>query len=51
MNVEHLKYIIEVAKQGSLREASKKLHISQSAISQSITNVEKELGVKILKRS
>ena len=51
MNIDQLEYVIEVAKSGSLTDASKKLHISQSAISQSITNLENELGVKILQRS
>jgi len=51
MNFEQLKYIVEVAKAGSLSSASKKLFITQSAISQSITNLEAELGVKIFIRS
>lgn len=51
MNFEQLAYIVEVAKSGSLSHASEKLHISQSAISQAITNLEKELGVKIFNRS
>ncbi|MGG0670726.1 LysR family transcriptional regulator [Sporosarcina koreensis] len=51
MKIEQLEYVIEVAKSGSLTEASKKLHISQSALSQSITNLEVELSVKILQRS
>lgn len=40
-----------MAKTGSLSVASQKLHVTQSAISQSITNLETELGVKIFKRS
>ena len=51
MNIDQLEYVIEVAKSGSLTDASKRLHISQSALSQSITNLENELGVKILQRS
>ncbi|MGY0692723.1 LysR family transcriptional regulator [Virgibacillus sp. FSP13] len=51
MNIEQLKYIAEVAKLGSLSVASQQLHITQSAISQSITNLEAELGVKIFNRS
>jgi DNA-binding transcriptional LysR family regulator len=51
INLEQLEYIVEVAKTGSLSVASQKLHITQSAISQSITNLETELGVKIFRRS
>ncbi|MEN1966695.1 LysR family transcriptional regulator [Lentibacillus sp. N15] len=51
MNIEQLKYIVEVAKVGSLSIASEKLHITQSAISQSISHLEGELNVKIFNRS
>lgn len=51
MNIEQLNYIVGVAKLGSLTVASEKLHITQSAISQSITNLETELGVKLFNRS
>lgn len=51
MNIEQLLYIVEVAKYSSLSIAAQNLHVTQSTISQSITNFEKELGIKILKRS
>lgn len=51
MNIEQLKYIVAVAKAGSISEASQRLFVTQSAISQSITNLEKELGIKIFTRS
>ncbi|QKY68743.1 LysR family transcriptional regulator [Lentibacillus sp. CBA3610] len=51
MKIEQLEYIVEVAKLGSLSLTSRKLHITQSAISQAITSLEEELGVKIFKRS
>lgn len=51
MNIEQLQYIVEVAKYSSLTIAAQNLHVTQSNISQSITNLEKELGIKILKRS
>lgn len=51
MNLEQLTYIVEVAEAGSLADASEKIHVTQSAISQSITNLEKKLGVKIFHRS
>lgn len=51
MNIEQFLYIVEVAKYNSLSIAAQNLHVTQSTISQSITNLENELGLKILKRS
>ena len=51
MNIEQLEYIVEIAKLGSIMAVSQKVHVSQSAISQSIANLEAELGVKIFTRS
>jgi DNA-binding transcriptional LysR family regulator len=51
MNIEQLLYMVEVAKYSSLSIAAQNLHVTQSTISQSITNFEKELGIKVLKRS
>ncbi|WP_416826238.1 LysR family transcriptional regulator [Ectobacillus polymachus] len=51
MNFEHLQYIAEVAKHNSLSIAAQNLHVTQSGISQSITSLEKELGLKIFNRS
>jgi DNA-binding transcriptional LysR family regulator len=51
MNIEQLHYIIEVAKTKSLLSAANNLHVSQSAISQSISNLEAELGIKLFNRS
>lgn len=51
MNIEKLEYLGEIAKTGSISIASQNLHVSQSGISQSIANLEAELGIKIFKRS
>lgn len=51
MNLSQLEYIIEVAKVGNISIASQNLFVSQAGISQSITNLEEDLGVKIFKRS
>ncbi|MGE7767047.1 LysR family transcriptional regulator [Peribacillus sp. NPDC096540] len=51
MNFEQLLYIVEVAKHNSLSIAAQNLHVTQSGISQSITSLEKELGIKVLHRS
>lgn len=50
MHIEQLEYIVKVAESGSISIAAEKLHVSQSGISQSITKLEDELGVKIFKR-
>lgn len=51
MNIDRIRYILEVAKLGSITHAAQNLHITQSALSQAITSVENELGVKIFNRS
>jgi DNA-binding transcriptional LysR family regulator len=51
MNIEQMKYIIEVAKESSITKAAEKLHVSASAISQSISHLENELGISIFIRS
>ncbi|RKN85918.1 LysR family transcriptional regulator [Paenibacillus ginsengarvi] len=51
MNIEQLAYIVEVARVKSLSAASISLHVTQSAISQAITGLEKELGIKLFHRS
>ena len=51
MNYEKLRYIVEVATSGSIKQASKNLYVTESAISQSISSIEKEIGVKIFTRS
>jgi DNA-binding transcriptional LysR family regulator len=51
MNIEQFEYIIKVAEMRSISNASESLHISQAGISMAITSLEKELGIKIFKRS
>lgn len=51
MNISQLTYIVEVAKAKSLANASKTLHVSQSALSQAITHLESELNIQIFTRS
>ncbi|MEH6996239.1 LysR family transcriptional regulator [Neobacillus drentensis] len=50
MNPVHLEFIVEVAKTGSISIASQNLNVTQSGISQAITNIESELGFKIFDR-
>lgn len=51
MNIEQMKYIVEVAKEKSLTKAAEKLHVSASAISQSLSHLENEMGITIFNRS
>ena len=51
MNFEQMEYIVEVAKEISITKAAEKLFISPSGMSQSITQLENELGIKIFNRS
>lgn len=50
MRIEQLEYIAAVTQHGSLRRASEKLHISQPALSEGVTRLERELGVTLLDR-
>lgn len=51
MRLEQLEYFIEVVKCQSINKAAKNLFISQPNLSQSIGNLEKEIGSLLLKRS
>ncbi|WLR58263.1 LysR family transcriptional regulator [Guptibacillus hwajinpoensis] len=46
-----MEYIVTVANTGSLSKAAKELHVSLSAISQSISKVENEIGLKVFVRN
>lgn len=51
MNIEQLKYIVEISHSSSLKTAATKLNISLPALSQSVTKLEKELNIEIFHRS
>ena len=51
MNITQIKYVLEVAGASSMREASKKLYVSQPALSSSIRELEEELGILLFERS
>ena len=51
MELRHLRYFIAVAKNLNFSEASRRLHVAQPAISQTILDLEDELGVKLLSRT
>jgi len=51
MELRHLRYFIAVASNLNFSEASRRLHVAQPAISQTILDLENELGVKLLLRT
>ena len=50
MRIEQLEYLAAVTTHGSLRRASEAMHISQPALSEAVTKLEKELGTTLLDR-
>lgn len=50
MRIEQLEYVAAVTQHGSLRRASEHLHISQPALSEAVSKLERELGVTLLDR-
>lgn len=50
MRTEQLEYIAAVTRLGSLRRAAEELRLSQPALSETVRNLESELGVDLLER-
>ena len=51
MNSLVLKYILTIAEEKNMTRAAERLYISQPSLSQSLKNLEKELGVDLFERS
>lgn len=51
MELRHLRYFTAVVQWKGYREASRRLHVSQPAISRTIANLEDELGLKLFCRT
>ncbi|MCX7826682.1 MAG: LysR family transcriptional regulator, partial [Verrucomicrobiae bacterium] len=51
LNYHHLRYFWTVAKEGSLKKAAEKLHVSQPSISAQIAALEEALGEPLFRRS
>jgi DNA-binding transcriptional LysR family regulator len=51
MELRHLRYFIAVAQHLNYSEAARRLHVAQPAISQTILDLEEELGIKLLLRT
>ncbi|EMT37874.1 regulatory helix-turn-helix protein, lysR family [Thermoanaerobacter thermohydrosulfuricus] len=48
MNLRQLKIFLTVCESGSMSKAAKKLYMTQPSISQTISELEQELNVKLL---
>ena len=51
MNLNQLKYVIEIARTRSINKAASNLFVSQSVLSTAIISLEKEIGQPIFIRS
>lgn len=51
MTLKEIEYVIAIAKYKSFSKAAEAIFISQSALSQSITKLEKELGLQLFRRN
>ncbi len=51
MELRHLRYFIAVAESGGFSHAARRLYVSQSAISEQIADLEREIGVELLSRN
>ena len=50
MELRHLRYFTAVVQWKGYREASRRLHVAQPAISQTVADLEQELGLKLFSR-
>ncbi|MFG1941351.1 LysR family transcriptional regulator [Nonomuraea sp. NPDC048826] len=50
LNLTHLKVLASVARHGSVTEAAKELHYSQSSVSHHLTRLEAATGAKLIQR-
>ena len=51
MELPELMAFVAVAEEGGILAASRRLHISQPALSQTVSSLERQLGLKLLDRS
>ncbi len=51
MEIRQLKYFLKVAETLNFSEASRKLYITQSTLSQQISHLEQEIGLPLFERN
>ena len=50
IEIRVLRYFLEIAKEGSMTAAAETLHVSQSALSKQMKDLEYELGKNLFRR-
>lgn len=51
VNITQIRYVLEIARSSSMREAAQHLYLSQPALTASIADLEEEIGIRIFERS
>lgn len=51
MRIEQLRYLVAIAQLGSFRRSAEENHLSQASLSETISNLEAELGAQLVNRS
>ena len=51
MQIRQFEYVMEIARQGSIKRAAEKLYISQQALSETLKLLEEKLGFSIFQRT
>jgi DNA-binding transcriptional LysR family regulator len=51
LHLQQLRYLVEIAERGSLSRAAESLHVSQPALSQTVSELERRLGVALFERA
>jgi DNA-binding transcriptional LysR family regulator len=51
MEVRQIEYVVAVAEEGSFTRAAQRCHVAQSALSQQVARLERELGTKLFERT
>lgn len=51
MNLKVLNYFLVVAREGNITKAARSMHMTQPTLSRQLMRLEKELGVKLFRRS
>lgn len=51
MNMKHIRYVLTILREKSITGASKKLYVSQPSLSQTLKQIEQDLGTPIFDRS
>jgi len=49
-HLRHLRYIDEIARCGSIRQAAERLHVAASAVNRRLLDIEEELGTPVFER-